>query len=78
MKLEPKTIREIMPDDFTMTLAKELNVYPSNISKVVILEKTTSSYWPAIEKLAMKTDSKAYRERIAFINKKRESLSKVV
>lgn len=75
MKNEPKTIREIMPDDFTMILATELQVDPSNVSRVVKLEKTTSKYWPAIERLAIQTDSKAYRARIKFLEQKRLSLS---
>jgi hypothetical protein len=70
MKLEPKTIREIMPDDFTMTLAREIGCDPSNVSRVINLEKTTSKYWPAIEKLALKTDAKAYRERMKFLNQR--------
>jgi len=72
MKSEPKTIRQLMPEDFTMTLARELGVDPANVSRVVSLEKTTSKYWPAIERLAIQTDSKAYRARIKYLEQKRQ------
>ncbi|WP_026462609.1 hypothetical protein [Adhaeribacter aquaticus] len=78
MKMEPKTVREIMPEDFTMILAKELRVDPANISRVVKLEKTNSKYWPAIERLAMATDSKAYKQRLAFLEKNYPSPVKAV
>lgn len=63
-----------MPDNFTMDLAKELGVDPSNISRIINLEKTTSKYWPAIERLAMQTDSKAYRARIKYLEQKRQAV----
>jgi hypothetical protein len=71
MKNEPKTIRQLMPAHFTMALARELQVDPANISRVVSLEKTTSKYWPAIEKLAMQTDSRAYRARMKYLETQR-------
>ncbi|PSR54198.1 hypothetical protein AHMF7605_12025 [Adhaeribacter arboris] len=71
--MEPKTIREIMPPNFTMNLARELQVDPANVSRVVNIEKTTSKYWPAIERLAIATDSKAYRERMKFLESKRQT-----
>lgn len=57
-----------MPSDFTMILARELGADTANISRVVSLERTSSKYWPAIENLAMKTDPKACKERMRFLN----------
>ena len=66
-----------MPENFTMILARELQVDPANVSRAVNLEKTNSKrYWPAIERLAIQSDSKAYRERIKFLEKQRQPRSK--
>lgn len=65
-----------MPENFTMTLAIELQVDPANVSRIVKLEKTNSKYWPAIEALAMQTDPKATIERLAYLDQKRNPTAK--
>lgn len=50
-------IRDLMPDNYTVTLAAQTgckNV--SNLSQIVRLEHTKSKYWPAVEALAKATN----------------------
>lgn len=70
---EPKPIREILPDGFTMKvvrLRKEAtgkNGDPSTVSRIVATENTDSGYWPYVAKVAIEADSKAYNERMRFL-----------
>jgi hypothetical protein len=53
----PTSIRDLMPDNYTVELAKRTqskNV--SNLSQIVRLEHTRSKYWPAVLKLAEETN----------------------
>jgi hypothetical protein len=64
MKNLPKpltSIRDLMPDNYTVELAKRTsskNV--SNLSQIVRLEHTNSKYWPAVLKLAAETNPQGY------------------
>ena len=78
MKITPETkpIRELMPAGYTRMILSELGSgSASNISEVVTTEKTNSKYWPTIEKIALKTDPKAYRARMKYLESKRQALS---
>lgn len=71
---EPKPIRDLMPKGFSMIICQAKgDADPSVVSKVVKLEKTTSSYWPFVEQLAMQTDSKAYKARMKYLEAKRQT-----
>lgn len=75
---EPKPIREILPDGFTMKVVKLRNKDgkkgdPSTVSRIVAAENTDSSYWPFIERLAMDENPKAYKERMRFLDKQRQT-----
>jgi hypothetical protein len=53
----PTSIRDLMPDNYTVELAKRTeskNV--SNLSQIVRLEHTRSKYWPAVLALAEETN----------------------
>lgn len=65
---ETKPVRELMPEGFLGLIAMATGAWPSNISEVVNSERTTSGIWPEVEKLAIKTDSKSYYERIEYLN----------
>lgn len=57
----PTSIRDLMPDNYTVELAKRTeskNV--SNLSQIVRLEHTRSKYWPAVLKLAAETNPQGY------------------
>jgi len=57
----PTSIRDLMPDNYTVELAKRTgskNV--SNLSQIVRLEHTRSKYWPAVLKLAQETNPEGY------------------
>jgi hypothetical protein len=57
----PTTIRDLMPDNYTVELAKRTgskNV--SNLSQIVRLEHTASKYWPAVLQLAQATNPQGY------------------
>ena len=57
----PTSIRDLMPDNYTVELAKSTgskNV--SNLSQIVRLEHTNSKYWPAVLKLAQETNPQGY------------------
>jgi hypothetical protein len=57
----PTSIRDLMPDNYTVELAKRTgskNV--SNLSQIVRLEHTASKYWPAVLQLAQKTNPQGY------------------
>jgi hypothetical protein len=56
-KKGPPRIRDLMPENYTVTLAAQTgckNV--SNLSQIVRLEHTKSKYWPAVEALAQATN----------------------
>jgi hypothetical protein len=75
MKDTTKPIRDLMPEGYTRLIISELGRgSASNICEVVMTEKTTSKYWPAVEKLAMQTDSRAYRARLKYLTAKRQAL----
>jgi len=60
-KKPPTSIRDLMPDNYTVELAKRTeskNV--SNLSQIVRLEHTRSKYWPAVLKLAEETNPAGY------------------
>ena len=57
----PTSIRDLMPDNYTVELAKRTeskNV--SNLSQIVRLEHTRSKYWPAVLALAQETNPTGY------------------
>jgi hypothetical protein len=65
-KKPPTSIRDLMPDNYTVELAKltgSKNV--SNLSQIVRLEHTASKYWPAVLALAEKTNPKGYAAWVA-------------
>jgi hypothetical protein len=56
-KKDPPCMRDLMPENYTVTLAAQTgckNV--SNLSQIVRLEHTKSKYWPAVEALAKATN----------------------
>ena len=57
----PPPIRDLMPENYTVILAKRTNCKNvSNLSQIVRLEHTTSKYWPAVLALAEETNPQAY------------------
>jgi hypothetical protein len=65
-KSPPQSIRDLMPDNYTVTLAQRTgckNV--SNLSQIVRLEHTNSKYWPAVLTLAQETNPQGYAAWVA-------------
>jgi hypothetical protein len=61
LKKPPLRIRDLMPDNYTVELAKRTgckNV--SNLSQIVRLEHSASKYWPAVLALAEVTNPEGY------------------
>ena len=57
------SIRELMPSGFLRTLLLRTGCKQrATISDVVLLEQTTSKYWPAIEALAKETDAPGFAQ----------------
>jgi hypothetical protein len=66
LKKTPLRIRELMPDNYTVELARRTgckNV--SNLSQIVRLEHSASKYWPAVLALAEETNSTGYADWVA-------------
>lgn len=61
-------VRDLMPEGYLAKIAEATGAWKPNISDVVKSERTTSGIWPEVEKLAIKTDSKAYYQRIEYLN----------
>lgn len=80
MKIESETtpVRNLMPPRFTRLILSEMGEgTTANVSDAVALEKVNSKYWPFIEKLALKTDPKAYRARLKYLQEKQSAASKM-
>jgi hypothetical protein len=57
------SIRELMPQGFLRTLLLRTGCKQrATISDVVLLEQTTSKYWPAIETLAKETKPEGFAQ----------------
>ena len=69
-------IRDLMPEGYIGIISGDTGSWAGNISDVVRNERTGSSLWPHVEKLAKKSNAKAYKERMEFL-KQRDADRKV-
>lgn len=54
-------MRELMPDGFLGTLADRTGCKSvPDLSQIVLRERTTSKYWPAVEALAKQTNPEGF------------------
>lgn len=57
------SIRDLMPNGFLRTLLARTGCKQrATISDVVLVEATTSKYWPAVEKLARETNPEGFAQ----------------
>lgn len=57
------SIRALMPSGFLRTLLQRTGCKQrATISDVVLVEATTSKYWPAVEELARETNPEGFAE----------------
>jgi hypothetical protein len=57
------TMRALMPEGFTRILMQGTGCRQrATISDVVVLEQTTSKYWPAVEQLAKETNPEGFAQ----------------
>ena len=62
MGTSPK-MRELMPDGFLGTLADRTGCKSvPDLSQIVLRERTTSKYWPAVEALAKETNPTGFAQ----------------
>lgn len=62
---EPKnpTMRQLMPEGYLRALLARTECRQrATISDVVVLEQTTSKYWPAVEQLARETNPEGFAQ----------------
>jgi hypothetical protein len=63
MQTTAPSIREMMPSGFLRTLLNRTGCKQrATISDVVLLEATTSKYWPAVEALAKETNPEGFAQ----------------